>query len=294
MEPPRPRVTFSDESVEQRGAKIEEIPPAAYQDESTSGGAIAEYEEEQPRKPPDKATSKASLTPPRSSGRTQQKDYSKYRLQNPDIDRNSAKYFLSMREDDSDYSSPIVGANHLTMYKASRSDRAQDAEEAGIAEVTNMLKTHKALLGVHFQSIPVELRKKIMMLHMFFKDKTDPAVAYIKMKGRLVIDGRSQDENTYDKIASPTANPITIMLMIHLLAVYDRECATLDVPAAFLTPPMEDNVEFYAVMNAKTAELAIKVDPSLKQYLAKDGRLYFRLLKYLYGLHQASMIFKSI
>ena len=111
------------------------------------------------------------------------------------------------------------------------------------------------------------------------------------MKGRLVIDGSTQDESSYDKMASPTANPITIMTMIHLMAVYDRECATLDVPAAFLTPPMEEGVEFYGVMDARTADLAIKVDPSLKQFQSDEGRLYFRLLKYLYGLHQASMIF---
>jgi hypothetical protein len=111
------------------------------------------------------------------------------------------------------------------------------------------------------------------------------------MKGRLIIGGNNQDPTTYSSIASPTANPVTIMLLVHLLAVFNRECATMDVPAAFLTPPMEEDVHFYGMMDPTTAKLAVEVDPSLAKYLSRDGRLYFRLLKYLYGLHQASMVF---
>ena len=226
----------------------------------------------------------------RSSSRIpveKRKGYSQFRFADPESDRANSRYYSCGGIS----SVPLVHANQVSLQRGLKSDRSADAKAAGIAEIVNMLKTHQALKGIHYYDIPSEHKSRVMMLHMFLKDKSDPAGHYLKMKGRLIIGGNIQDPTTYSSIASPTANPITIMLLVHLLAVFDRECATMDVPAAFLTPPMEDDVHFYGMMDPTTARLAVEVDPSLAQYLSRDGRLYFRLMKYLYGLHQASMVF---
>ena len=73
--------------------------------------------------------------------------------------------------------------------------------------------------------------------------------------GKLIIEDNTQDPFTYSDIATFTANPITIMLLIHLLAIFDREKATMDVPAAILIPPMADEVHFFASKDPVSAEV---------------------------------------
>ena len=185
----------------------------------------------------------------------------------------------------------LIQTFNVSVKKALNSDRSLQAHKAIYNELENMLITHLSLEGICYKNIPDIHRPNVMMLHMFLKDKYDPSGIFQKMKARLVVGGNTQKPETYSSIASPTVNPVTLSVIINLIVIESRECATFDVPAAFLVPPMPRNEHFYGVMDEETSKIALEVQPSLSNYKSTSGRIYFRIRKYQYGLHQSSMKF---
>ena len=158
-------------------------------------------------------------------------------------------------------------------------------------ELNNMLKIHDSLQPILYRDIPEEHKKNIMILIMFLKEKYSPSGEYIKMKARLVVGGNTQNPETYSSIASPTVNPITLMTIVNLAVIDDRKIATFDVPAAFLVPPMDPNEHFYGVLDEVTSSIAVSKNHVDQSFRGNNNKIYFRIRKYQYGLHQASMKF---
>ena len=240
------------------------------------------------------ATSNTNLMQQRRSSRRQEGDrvnYSSYRYADPTSDRAQARQTMCSLLSSCRPSQLVVKAFNTSVKKAMNSVKRSEAHSAISAELLNMLKTHLSLEPRHFRDIPLEHRAGIMILYMFLKEKFNPAGEFLKMKARLVVGGDRQSSETYSSIASPTVNPVTLMTIINLLVIEDRECATFDVPAAFLVPPMPEDVHFYGVLDDMTSAIAVELDSSLQQFVGSGGRIYFRIRKYQYGLHQASMKF---
>ena len=182
-------------------------------------------------------------------------------------------------------------SDHYTLKRGLQTAKKDLVRQAANAELENMLHKHKALEAINYMDIAAVHRHEIMILHMFFKDKVDANGVFIKTKARLIIGGDKQKKDTYNNIASPTATPATLMTQLQLITTMNMEWASMDVPAAFLVPTMPESTHFYGVMDPITAQLAIKLRPTLEAYLGREGKIYFRLRRYLYGLHQSSMIF---
>ena len=230
----------------------------------------------------------------RQSARQQEgatRHFSQFRFADPTSTRAQSRYSRSIENIDFSVPDEVVSALRLSVKKGLASDKRSQVHLAITAELTNMLITHSSLQAISYNDIPFEHRDRIMVLHMFLKQKFNPAGNFIKMKARLVMGGDKQHPDSYSDLASPTVNPLTLMTIFNLIAVENSECATFDVPAAFLVPPMPDSEHFYGVLDPLCSSIAIEIDPSLAPFRTSNGRLYFRLRKYLYGLKQASIKF---
>jgi hypothetical protein len=82
------------------------------------------------------------------------------------------------------------------------------------------------------------------------------------------------------------------MMMINIAAIEDQEMSAHDIKGAFLIPHVNQKDEpMYIRMDKLLAHIMCKVNPALSKFRDEKGRLYLRLLKYLYGLPQASYQF---
>ena len=83
-----------------------------------------------------------------------------------------------------------------------------------------------------------------------------------------------------------------VIMMINIAAIEDQEISAHDIKGAFLIPHVNQKDEpMYIRMNKLLAHIMCKVNPALSKFRDEKGRLYMRLLKYLYGLPQASYQF---
>ena len=120
-----------------------------------------------------------------------------------------------------------------------------------------------------------------------------------KIKARTCANGSTQREYTPKEDAEiPTAATDSILLTGVLDAQQQRDVMTLDVPNAFVqtTVPQEENDE-KIIMKIRGAlvNLLVEISPeTYKDYLIQEGKgkvLYVRMLKALYGMMKASVLY---
>jgi hypothetical protein len=138
-----------------------------------------------------------------------------------------------------------VLAKRISLKTALKSEQSDMARESLNKEITSLIEEHKALIPIRYQDIPTDLRSKCVLIHCFLKDKLSPSGEYLKLKSRIVAGGNTQDPSTYAETSSPTVHSATLMMLIHLMAAEDRECATFDVPSAFVRVPANEPLPIY-------------------------------------------------
>lgn len=111
-------------------------------------------------------------------------------------------------------------------------------------------------------------KKEAIRTHYELVAKRDAEGKIEKYKARLVANGNTQPESTYDDIKSPTARSASVKLAIAIAAKQGYKVRVFDVKGAYL-------------------KVRVHADKRLFVRLP-DGRLA-RLLKYLYGLKQAGL-----
>jgi hypothetical protein len=125
---------------------------------------------------------------------------------------------------------------------------------------------------------------------MFLKEKRDGSI-----KGRACADGRKQRETaTPGDAASPTVSVESVMITAAVEAHDGRDVAVLDVPGAFLSADMEDEV--LMTLRGRLAELLLKTAPNIyRKYITLDSDnhpvLYVLLQKALYGCLRSALLF---
>ena len=158
------------------------------------------------------------------------------------------------------------------------------AMKAILEELLN-LWTMGALVPVKFCNIPAGERSSIINGHMFLTEKYTADNAFDKMKARYVAGGNELLEQNIGDTYSPTVNIISVMTLINLAAIEDRELRAMDIKGAYLIPdikPGESNI--YVRMDRRTSQIFVQAKPELESYLDAKGCMIFRLRKYLYGL----------
>jgi hypothetical protein len=112
--------------------------------------------------------------------------------------------------------------------------------------------------------------KEVIPAHYILKQKRDPRGNRTKKKARLVAGGHRQSEASYGETYAPTANMVSIKVILQLAASQGLLIRSLDVGGAYLNADIDR--ELYLII------------PSVE----KDGPVRLaRLRKSLYGLKQA-------
>jgi hypothetical protein len=106
------------------------------------------------------------------------------------------------------------------------------AKDAVKEESTQLFIHKKALEPVRWDDLNQEQRKRAVRSHMFLKERYEDG-SFVKMKARLVADGRMQDRTVYTDYWSPTAKTRSIMTCLKLAALKDWDMLKLDVGGAF-------------------------------------------------------------
>ncbi len=114
--------------------------------------------------------------------------------------------------------------------------------------------------------------------------------SFDEVKSRMVTNGDEQDPQLYPNRSSPTVALHSIFTCL-AVAAYTRQytVANIDVKGAFIQTEMEGPPIFIKCDRKLTSSI-IKIFPGIKKYVQKDGTLFCRLLKALYGCVQVSKL----
>jgi hypothetical protein len=94
-------------------------------------------------------------------------------------------------------------------------DKARDACKAELAQ---LFLEKKALTPVRWVDLTAVQEVSVIWSHMFLKEKYEDS-KFVKLKGRVVADGRMQDRTVYSDYSSPTAKTRSVMTCLKLAAV---------------------------------------------------------------------------
>ena len=128
---------------------------------------------------------------------------------------------------------------------------------------------------------------------MFIKEKFLANGDFDKIKARLVAGGDWVNPGTVGETSSPTVNSMSVMMILNIASVMKYEVSTHDVTGAFLVPELiVGERPMYLWLDKELSDLFVTLVPALKSFVEEaTGALYFRIMRYLYGLPQASFHF---
>ncbi len=164
-----------------------------------------------------------------------------------------------------------------------------NAREAGKAELIQLFKEKKALVPVKWENLTPAQRKKVVRSHMFLRDKYEDGM-FVKLKGRIVVDGRMQDHLIYMDYSSPTAKTRSVMTLLKLAAVKGWDLLKVDVGGAFLCASIDEDEEVFMIIDETLTEMAQEWMPEVAEYIREDGKLVVRVDKAIYGLIQSAKL----
>jgi hypothetical protein len=148
-------------------------------------------------------------------------------------------------------------------------DKARDACKAKLLQ---LFEEKKALRPVRWVDLTQEQKELVIRSHMFLKEKYEDG-KFVKMKGRVVADGRMQDRTIYTDYSSPTAKTRSVMTCLKLAAVKGWDLLKLDIAGAFLCAPIDDGQDVFMSLGPELAEKAVECMPYLEEFVDQQGRL---------------------
>ncbi len=128
-----------------------------------------------------------------------------------------------------------------------------------------------------------------MQSHMFPREKYEDG-KFVKMKGRIVADGRMQDRTIYTNYSSPTAKTRSVMTCLKLAAAMEWDLLKVDVGGAFLCATIDENEEVFMLLDESLAGMAAEWIPGIANFVQEDEKLAVRVEKAMYGLIQSARL----
>jgi hypothetical protein len=163
------------------------------------------------------------------------------------------------------------------------------ASDACKAELQQLFVEKKALQPVKWSGLSREQRRKVIRSHMFLKEKYEDG-AFVKMKARLVADGRMQDRSVYPDHSSPTVKTRSVMTCLKLAAMKGWGLTKIDIADAYLFADIDEHDEVFMLLDKSLSSMCEEWVPEVKEYLREDGKLVVKLDKALYGLIQSAKL----
>jgi hypothetical protein len=173
--------------------------------------------------------------------------------------------------------------------KTTVKDFGNVAIEAVRSKLKQLFEEKKALMPVKYANLSKEQRKRVVNSHMFLKEKFDDG-RFVKMKARLVANGRMQDSAIYCDYSSPTAKTRSVMTCLKIAAVKGWDLLKIDVGGAFLCASMDDTEEFFMSLDKELSAMAAECMLRLKEFIDSTGRITVQVDKAMYGLIQSTKL----
>jgi len=173
-----------------------------------------------------------------------------------------------------------------------RREFAYDAIYKELKQMKDMNVFHT----IKFSDIPHEYRKQIISSIMFLKDKFKADGEFDKTKARLAGRGDEQKRKNYvtlinELFSSPTANLLSIMIILSIATKYKCLVSTLDIPGAYLHALLKENTHIYMTLPKECIDIWFEICGLNKaEYIHDDGNVYVKLNRALYGLQQSSLL----
>ena len=145
------------------------------------------------------------------------------------------------------------------------------------------------------QQLSYKEKSEAFESHLFLEEKRN-----LDKKGRMVTGGNKQREYTpKQEASSPTSHTEAVFSTATIDALEGRSVGIIDLPNAFVQTDLIKNdkpVKIIMIIRGKLAELLCEITPDTYfQYAVRDRKdnmiLYVKLLKALYGLMEASLMF---
>ena len=172
-------------------------------------------------------------------------------------------------------------------------ERKEDILKSINAEIDN-LEAPGVLKAVRVRDIPSHERKNIIGVYMFHKEKYKADGSFDKDKTRIVLLSNRRDPETIGETYCPTVNTISVFTQINLAATEKAEISAYDIKGAFLLTPMRTGKRMFIKVTGDVVKYWVQRYPSRVKDLDTDGCLYFEILRYIYGLHEAPHEFNCL
>jgi hypothetical protein len=114
----------------------------------------------------------------------------------------------------------------------------------------------------------------------------------VKLKARLVGNGKEQSGVDKSRMVAPTARAISHKLLLNIFAHDKADIRIGDVPKAYLNAKYENHngKKLFARLDKVTSDIAINRFPHLKEYLLDNGEMICKVNKALYGLVESAWL----
>jgi hypothetical protein len=182
----------------------------------------------------------------------------------------------------------LVNANRLCVRQALEQEdenKRSASREAIKAEIKQLMDV-KAFQPVHLEGMSEQKRRRMIPSYMFLKEKLLADGEFDKMKARLVAGGNYVDPRSVGETNAPTVSLFTVFFLLNVAAEYGLELLTADIKRAYLIPDIVEgsSPDAHIWIEKSVSEMFIELYPEMQKYICDNGKLIFKLQKYLYGL----------
>jgi hypothetical protein len=155
-------------------------------------------------------------------------------------------------------------------------------------EILLIFKELKAVMPIMKKDVPEDAQ--VLRSFIFLVEKFLANGVFDKMKARIVADSAQQDRSLYPQRSSPTVSVHAIMTCL-AMAVISGRCimAKIDVKGAYLQTEMTGS-PIFMLIDKKLMKMILEFLPELQKFVTKEGTMYTRLMKALYGCIQSSKL----
>ena len=179
----------------------------------------------------------------------------------------------------------------LQEHNADKRKANSGAVEAEIKQLMDIGAIHP----IRVKDLGEQERKRIIPSYVFLKEKQLANGDFDRMKARLVARGNFVDARSVGETNATNVNPLTVFFMLNVAAQYGLRLLTADIKGTYLITNIAEGggqtIYIDVWIEKSLTEMFVKLHPNLRTYVYHNGKLVFKLRKYLYGLPQAAYNF---
>lgn len=161
----------------------------------------------------------------------------------------------------------------------------KEGEKAAIRiELERVWKKYAAILPIKFKR---RMAREIIKGKLFVVEKLNALKEFVRYKARLVARGDMRADKPHD-VFSPTVAFPTVLLLFNIILAGGYDFIIVDVESAYLNSDYEEGV--FMKLSPDVAEVMVEMDPKVKDLVERDGSIYVKIEKALYGLQESAKL----